>query len=65
MTRDELIAELRKLPPDAEIGVLTATAHARPPVIVPVNHYGWDGTKVTGFDNLSNAWLIRPANEVV
>lgn len=65
MTVAEFIRDLQKLPGGAEIGVLTATAHARPPVLARVQQYGWDGIVQTGFDDLSNAWLIRPANEVI
>lgn len=65
MTVDEFIRDLQRLPGGAEIGVMTATAHARPPVLERVQQYGWDGRVQTGFDDLSNAWLVRPANEVI
>lgn len=65
MTVADLIRELQKLPQDAEIGVLTASAHARPPVLERVQKLGWDGIRRTGFKDLHNAWLIRPENEVI
>ena len=60
----ELIAELKRLPPDAEIGMLTAAAHARPPQAFRVDaDAGWRNQ--SGFDNPERAYLLRPQNEII
>lgn len=65
MTAAEFIKELQKLPPNAEVGVLAASAYVRPPIVVRVQDSpAWDRTDY-GFKDLGNAWLIRPANEVI
>lgn len=67
MTVSEFINELRKLPSDAEVALLSAAAFARPPEIRRVNRFaGWDGLgRGAGFNNPANAYLIRPAKEIV
>lgn len=69
MTISELINELRKLPPNAEVALLSTTAFARPPEIHRVNQFaGWKGNWFgpgCGLNNPTNAYLIRPAKEIV
>lgn len=65
MTIAELIRELQSLPATCEVAMLTANAHARPPSLVPVNPAAWDSQNSTGLRNPSNAYLIRPAQDVI
>lgn len=66
MTIGQLIEQLRRLPPDSEVAVLTAAAHARPPTLVRVNQFAWsDGASGLGLQRPDDAYLIRPENEVI
>lgn len=68
MTVADFIATLQLLPADAELGVLTATAFAQPPVLVKIDPHAWATNgrpHVRGFRNLRNAYLIRPQGEVI
>jgi len=60
----EFVAELQKLPQDFEIAILAASAHARPPVLEPVNQWAWMQT-TCGLENPAHAYLIRPMKDVI
>jgi hypothetical protein len=68
MTIAELIAELSRYPKDCEIEIMTHSGCARPPVIVRVNADAWKrvgGVGTAGLRTPSNAFLIRPRNEII
>lgn len=68
MTAAQLIAELRKLPPNAEVALLAASGFARPPELERINiDAGWRTScgNNCGLTNPHNAFLIRPAKEIL
>jgi len=68
MTVGELVAQLQRLDQRAEIAVLSASAMARPPEITRVNPLAWNGhdrRSNFGFADASNAYLLRPAQEII
>lgn len=67
MNIGEFIRVLQKLPQDCEIATLTATGHARPPVLVRVNEMAWraGGSYSYGLSDPSNAFLVRPKSEII
>ena len=71
MTVAELLRVLVNLPRDAEVAILSHSGHARPPVIEKINPWAYinEGQASTraqsGLDNPKNAYLIRPAQDVI
>jgi hypothetical protein len=67
VTIAELITELQKLPPGAEVALLAASAWPRPPVAQKVNQWAHDVNtgRPCGFKDPSNAYLLRPAPETI
>lgn len=66
MTVADLIRKLQKLPGDYEVGIFTATAHARPVEICLVDEWAWNnGRNKGGFKHPARAFLLRPEKEIV
>lgn len=66
MTISDLIRDLKRLPSDCEVAVLATSGFARPPILVRVNQFAWaDGAMGCGFSHPENAYLLRPANEII
>ena len=64
----EFIEYLKKLNPDYEIGVLAASAYARPPVVETVNPFAWISStsrERAGFQDVKRAYIIRPEQDIL
>lgn len=57
----DLIKELQRLDPDAEIGLVAASGFVRPVVVIRANQWAFRG----GFRNAARAYLVRPAQDIV
>lgn len=68
MTIGALVAQLRKLDQTAEVALISASGMARPPTIERVCEGAWsmyDKTARFGLSKPDNAYLIRPAQEII